>query len=487
MRCPRCDALVLDNAVRCNFCGQDLSVIHYLKSVSGAYYNIGLERAGVRNLSGAVEALKKSLEYFKGNTMARNLLGLVYYEMGETAAALSEWVLSKYLVPDDNLADYFLDTVRSNQAALDIANQAIKKYNAALASAQARNDDLAIIQLKKVVGSSPHFLRAAHLLALLYMKNGELGRAYKVLQRVKKIDVNNTVTLRYLEELGGVMVEGDFVDVTKKPRSKKDPLENVTPVGRYREEKRSLMPFIYIVIGLAIGILVCFVLIRPTLQKGTQTTGSDIAEVSDQLSVKDTQIASLESKNEELEEQIKKLNETIKGANTKALQQAENYKKLVEAASLYLANDKLGAVAALYDCKKKDFEDETAQKLYESISQIPDNEIKTYVEKAKETMNSSTKEALKQLKAINKAAPNRQDVLYLIARCYHYMGKKDKAKKYYEKAIAIKAGTEEAVQADRYLTELSGGKPATKQDDDNDGETQDTGNADNNDNNTGEN
>lgn len=31
------------------------------------------------------------------NTNARNLLGLVYFEMGESVKALSEWVISKSL------------------------------------------------------------------------------------------------------------------------------------------------------------------------------------------------------------------------------------------------------------------------------------------------------------------------------------------------------------------------------------------------------
>lgn len=69
--------------------------------------------------------------------------------MGETVAALSEWVLSKYLQADDNAADYYINTIQKNQTALDATNQTIKKYNSALAAAQAGNDDLAIIQLKK--------------------------------------------------------------------------------------------------------------------------------------------------------------------------------------------------------------------------------------------------------------------------------------------------------------------------------------------------
>ena len=79
MRCPRCDANVSDTATLCTFCGQNLSVIHYIRRVSNTYYNLGLEKAKVRDLSGAIVVLKKSLEFNKKNTNARNLLGLIYY------------------------------------------------------------------------------------------------------------------------------------------------------------------------------------------------------------------------------------------------------------------------------------------------------------------------------------------------------------------------------------------------------------------------
>ena len=40
----------------------------------------------------------------KYNINARNLLGLIYCEMGEVVEALSQWVMSKNLAPDDNVA-----------------------------------------------------------------------------------------------------------------------------------------------------------------------------------------------------------------------------------------------------------------------------------------------------------------------------------------------------------------------------------------------
>ena len=86
---------------------------------SNAYYNVGLEKANVRDLSGAIDSLKMSLRFNKRNTDARNLLGLVYCEMGEVVAALSEWVISKNYQPENNRASYYLDSIQQNKGKLE--------------------------------------------------------------------------------------------------------------------------------------------------------------------------------------------------------------------------------------------------------------------------------------------------------------------------------------------------------------------------------
>ena len=53
----------------------------------------------------------------KRNIEARNLLGLVYYEMGETVSALSEWVISKSFSPDANEAEDLLEKVQDTMSA----------------------------------------------------------------------------------------------------------------------------------------------------------------------------------------------------------------------------------------------------------------------------------------------------------------------------------------------------------------------------------
>ena len=95
----------------------------------------------------------------------------------------------------------YINAVQENPTKLDGLNQAIKRYNNALVFAKQGSDDLATIQLKRVNTLNPHFIRAYHLLALLYMKNQDKERAKKCLLRAAKIDVSNTTTLKYLREL----------------------------------------------------------------------------------------------------------------------------------------------------------------------------------------------------------------------------------------------------------------------------------------------
>ena len=80
---------------------------------SNYWYNDGLRKAQIRDMSGAVKSLKISLQFNRETIAARNLLGLVYYGIGEVAEALVEWIISKNLRPRDNIADYYIKKVQA--------------------------------------------------------------------------------------------------------------------------------------------------------------------------------------------------------------------------------------------------------------------------------------------------------------------------------------------------------------------------------------
>ena len=119
MNCPRCNVELSFKKKRCDNCGQDLRVYRRILSLSNSCYNQALSQAKVRDLSGAIVSLQKSLKFNKTNTNARNLLGLIYFEKGEVVEALSEWVISKHFQEKDNEADHYIQYVQSNPNRLE--------------------------------------------------------------------------------------------------------------------------------------------------------------------------------------------------------------------------------------------------------------------------------------------------------------------------------------------------------------------------------
>ena len=113
MRCYKCGSFLTDGDT-CPQCGENVRIYKKTARVSDAYYNAGLYKARVRDLTGAVESLKISLMINKYNTNARNLLGLVYFEMGETVQAFSEWVMSTNIQPDNNPAEKYLVAIQQD-------------------------------------------------------------------------------------------------------------------------------------------------------------------------------------------------------------------------------------------------------------------------------------------------------------------------------------------------------------------------------------
>ena len=165
---------------------------------SNYWYNDGLRKAQIRDMSGAITSLRKSLQYNRANIDARNLLGLVYYGRGEVAEGLVEWIISKNLKPKDNLADRFIDEVQKSAKKLEQINQAVKKYNQCLIYCEQQGEDLAIIQLKKVIAAHPTFLKAYQLLALLYLHTAQYTKARQILKTARKLDTTNDLSLIHI-------------------------------------------------------------------------------------------------------------------------------------------------------------------------------------------------------------------------------------------------------------------------------------------------
>jgi tetratricopeptide (TPR) repeat protein len=466
MICPVCNSVVAAKKSRCERCGEDLTIYRKVIMLSNRYYNEGLEKAKVRDLTGAILVLKKSLEMNKRNTNARNLLGLIYYEMGETVSALSEWVISKHLQADDNDADDYMEALQSNPTKLDALNQTIKKYNAALMSTKQGNDDLAIIQLKKVTSLNPHFVKALQLLALLYMKNGESDKALKCLVKANKIDVSNTTTLRYLHELGAlttaVKEDGKVSDNDNIKRSPSE--QSLFPRTSYKEDKPNIWVFINLILGVLIGVCGLFFLVVPQVQNNyTREINNIKVEYSEEMNKQTQTISSLEKENKELKENSDSLQEQIDGIEVVEYDETL-YDKLFEAASVYATElaksaknlDYTKVAGALSKVDVDKLERTEAVNLYNQIKDA------TYVKASEDLYDdghdlySAKKydEALETLQKAYEFDPDNVNAIYFIGRSYHQKGDTDKAKEYYNILIENYSDTGRADEARDRMAEL---------------------------------
>lgn len=294
-------------------------------TLSNRWYNEGLKQAKARDLTGAVKSLKKSLEFFKHNTVARNLLGLIYYEQGDVVCALSEWVISKNLDDsEENLADYYLERVQDDPMELDNVNNAVRKYNLALEKIAAGNNDIAIIQLKKAIGLHPHYLKAMKLLALLYFQDEDYRRAKMTLLEAKSIDHTDTDVLRYLAEVDRyyrpeqptyqetISPENTITDFDEEMgyvRKKKGLIASV-----FNSDNPDLKLFFNLVVGVLIGVLVVYYLIVPSKEAQIRDEyNSNKVDYSAELSAKSAAIAQQEKEITDLKKQVSELKSELNG------------------------------------------------------------------------------------------------------------------------------------------------------------------------------
>ncbi len=464
MVCPNCGSNMSDKRKRCERCGTDMTIYQKIYRASNQHYNIGLAKARVRDLSGAIISLKSSLELNKKNVNARNLLGLIYYEMGETVAALSEWVISKHFQPSDNDADEYINKVQSNPTKLDALNQAIKRYNTSLTLAKQGSDDLAIIQLKKVVSLNPHFIRAYHLLALLSMKTGEKERARKYLAKALKIDVSNTTTLRYIKE---ITPQETAKDAEGNPEAESVGSAAIMPISSYREDKPNIMAFVNLVIGVMIGLAVMAILVIPTLSKNKNAdSDTDVADYGTALArmeEQDNTIATLKNENEGLKSQVEELKGTI---DTMVIPEdkSEQYKPLVKAVDLYLMelekreSDRsfLEIAELLVGIDDTKLESEDAKKLATTLrTAVYPGAAEAQYEKGHNLYSDGKYEnAIKELAKAMIYDPKDVDAVYFSARAYHRLDDKENAAIYYNIVLKDFPDSDRVSDAQNFLEQV---------------------------------
>lgn len=453
----------------CTNCGADVALYKKIIYISNRFYNEGLERANVRDLTGAITSLRQSLKFNKNNVEARNLLGLVYFETGEVVAALSEWVISKNLRPRKNIADDYIDMIQTNQNRLDIINQTIKKYNQALTYCNQDSLDLAVIQLKKVLSLNPKFIRAHQLLALLYINSEEWEKAKWELTKCLEIDTNNIATLRYLKEVDEMLVPEEGAKNSSKKQKKTEEIikyqsGNETIIQSVNvKDGKGVTSLLNLGIGLVIGIAIAFFLILPArIQNAKANIDDELRKVSEQSDAKTATIDELQQQLEELQEANSNLQQDLSAymGTDGTLQSVDS---LMKAASAYLTNPEEITVVADYldeiDMENSEEEMETSEafdNLYNTLLALVGPGIaESYYNDGYEAYRQENYEdAIPNLEKAFKYDATNGEALYNLANAYYRIGNEDKARETYLQIIDLFPGTEKASKSEAFLEEM---------------------------------
>ena len=342
MNCMNCGAFLTDMDLDyCPNCGYNVLIQKKVDYLSKIFYNQGLEKASIRDLSGAIACLKQSLMYDKRNIRARNLLGLVYFETGEVVSALSEWVISKNLQPTRNLASEYINKLQANPNKLAAINETIKKYNHALMLCREGHEDMAAIQLRKILTQNSKLIKGYHLLALIQMKNGEWNKARRILKKAARIDKTNTTTLRFLREVD------EHTGVTTRLEKKKKGLfrsgtkenpdtdilgsERVAQPTVYREHSKVSVFFI-LMAGIAAGAVAFWLLAVPAIRQGIyQEANQQIVQYSESLASQGAELTKAQGEAKESGDTVESVTQELTTEQAKS----ESYQALLQAYTYY--------------------------------------------------------------------------------------------------------------------------------------------------------
>ncbi len=464
MFCYHCGALLAEYDY-CTVCGAEVKDYRKILGTANRLYNDGLEKAKVRDLSGAVRALKQCLKLNKNHIEARNLLGVVFFEMGEVPAALAEWVLSENLRKEKNIASEYIALVQNNRTGLESINQAIKKYNLAYDYCLAGNQDLAVIQLKKLLSDAPNFLRARLLLALLYMDDKKWDLADQQLYRCLKVDHNNTMALRYLKEVEAVL-DGD--DRDKRGDEDDDGsfrynsgTELIIQPTNVREPRNSgVGTLINIVIGLVLGMAAMYFLVLPArMTQVREESQGDSKVLGEQLDDKTSRIQELEQQLSKLETENTALNGVIEGY-TGEDGTLKNIDLLLDAATVYIETGDKAATAEKLEAAEATATVETMSESFQTlygaiISAIgPELSVGYYNEGYSAFRSENYDTAIELLgKAVHYDATNA-DALFHLGEAYRKKGDTDSAADVFRQVVELFPDTDRAYRSQQYLNEI---------------------------------
>lgn len=455
-KCPYCGEKI-DEQKKCVHCNRNIEWVQIIYTKSTYLYAKAYQEAKRRNLTTAILYLKKSLYFNKYNIIARNLLGLIYLEMGNSALALKEWVISISLDKDNNIAQEYIERIQKESSQLIAYKDAIILYNRALGYLKQNNHDMAVIRLKKAVALNTHLIEARNLLAVCYIKGKQFYKANEQIKQVLSIDRSNLKALTYFK-----MISNEQISVAQPYERKYIPeqLDKQVIKPTYIINKSSVISrhALYFVIGCMCMFAIQYFLFLPyktkvyknqinTLKESELNLKQFAQQIRDEMN---NELEELRNENEKLlqDKQTLELDKSIMMQNQKINEATllKNNKQWIESAELLYD---IGA--SLLDSSGLEQYEMLKTEVYPIASRLLYNEsyrhftLKQYTEgKAK----------LERLMLYNPQQDILRKSLYYLGQIEKDAGNIEKAKSYFNTLTLQHPGTNEATWALAELKKL---------------------------------
>ncbi len=472
MICYKCGC-TLSEKDYCTGCGADVGMYKKILFLSNRYYNDALEMCQVRDLSGAIVSLKQSIKLNRNNVDAHNLLGLVYFEIGEVMEALGEWVISNSIRSEKNIATDYIRLISENQTQFDAMNQNLKKFNQALEQCYRDSLDYAIIHLKKVLSAAPNYLKAHQLLALICIRLEDWEKARHELEKCMAIDSKNIITMRYMAEVEAVLTPVDDGHVRSK-KTKTDEQKRGTYTYKsgndtiiqpvHKRQPRALTVLLSIGIGAVVGLAVAYFLILPAKIVSVEENSSrTIAAVSEEKDKITADYDSLQHNYNKILVDNEELNEKLK-AYTGSEGNVGATDSLMLAAKTYIENpDSISEIARclegieLADSMDDTDKSESYRALYNKLMELTSERLSEYYHKLgyDSYKNDDFEGAIPNLQRAYKYNRSDGEALFYLAKSYEKTDQIDKAKEAYVEVINSSPDTERAQKAETELARIN--------------------------------
>ena len=347
MNCPNCREKNISRK-KCRKCGINMPVFFRSLKISARFYNRALIKARSFEFYEAITLLENSIKFDKKNIQARNLLGLLYYEVGRVGDALKQWILSQKMSKKNNLASYYLKRSQEEAEFFQYHDDAVNLYNKAIFCIDDGDKEKALEYLHEATTINPKFIEAMNLISLIYISRKENALPY--IQKVLSIDKTNKIALHYEKFLRPTAKQESKKTVQNKqqepPRS---PVKHPHP---YEPPKRRIISFVHFLtffIGAASVAAGFYLLIMPGMLEDAEisleTLRLDFSQTielsNDNLSSKAGRIEELQEENETLRSSLNDLEQRIEiYENAHILQNARDLNQAgdVEAAATILLN-----------------------------------------------------------------------------------------------------------------------------------------------------